>query len=265
LNLPAGAGMQTIGLVLRDVDGYDVIRGRIQPKHHVQLAEWIRENHAIHWRKHYLDLRAEALSLPDGFELYDPFQEEPALFEIAARLWENFSEEGVADFADRWGDLCFSDFRRTASPIREWQGKLRQIQKIARLLGRTLNPEGIAAHLRKFLWDLDAGYLATVVHGGVQSSLVTFGLGNSLLVQAAEAVSNQTPVRNCEYCGTPISATENRNDRVYCSDSCRVQAYKKRKQTAVAMDKKKKTVRQIAAAVDSDPSTVRGWLKQKGK
>ena len=254
--------MQTIGLVLRDVGGYELFRGKLRPRHEAQLEEWIRENHAIQWRKHYLGLRAGALGLPDGFELYDPFEKEPALFEIAARLSEDFSGEAAVNFAGQWGDVCLSDFRRTVSTITDWEAKLRQIHRIARMRGQSRSPKAVAGRLRGFLWDLEVGYLATPVHGGLQSNPVTFGLGNALLVQAAEAAVNEWTLRNCLHCGKPIAAAANRTDRVFCSDSCRVQDYKKRMRKAVQMHRKGKALPQIAAAVGSDPTTVRGWLRK---
>lgn len=256
--------MQAIGLVLRDVDGYELVRGKLRPRHAGQLDEWITENEPVFWRKHYLDWQAGTAKLPDGFELYDPFTEQPALFEIAARFSEDFSEEGIAGFATSWGDISLSDFKRTVSTIEDWETKLRQIHRIARLLGQSLSPKVVAGRLREFLWDLEIGYVANPVHGGLQSNFVTFGLGNSLLVQATEAVANQWVLRNCPHCGSPIAAAENRTDRVFCSNSCRVQDYKKRMKKAIEMHSKGKSVRQIAAAVGSDVPTVRGWLNRKG-
>jgi DNA-binding NarL/FixJ family response regulator len=54
-----------------------------------------------------------------------------------------------------------------------------------------------------------------------------------------------------------------RTSRLFCSESCRARAYRERKEKAVQLAAEGKTPKEIAAELDSDVKTVKGWIKQR--
>lgn len=276
--------MRIEGLVLRDVDGYQWRKGRLFPKHQKEWLKWGVPQRS-QWSCYVLNeltskpavdgpKAAKAFSIanfPEGFECYDPFKEQPSLFEIAARLrrflQHELDLEAILAFANEWGDISNTP-QNNGTPVETWLHRLTPVSTIARMVTRAFpadvrNAPGLRNVLRMSTVDAELAYNVSTEASGLQSAMVAIGLQSSLLVQAAEAFTNGWVLRNCSYCYQPIAPEENRTDRKYCCDSCRIQAHKQRRKEAIAMHATGKSLKQIAAKLDTDILTVRRWLKTK--
>jgi len=270
--------MQVAGLAFRDVGGYEWHGNHLRPTHHKELRDW-RARYGTPWLTYSIvisgaDAGCGFRSFPEGFECYDVFQKEPVLFAIAAQLWVprekgDLDKKAIMEFANKWGEIA-DDPKECGSDLQTWYANLDSICWIAQKLKQPvpMNPRAakkMAEQLRSGLLNINLACDVITVPSGLQSRLMVIGLTSSLRVQATEAVVDGWVLRHCENCTKPIAADLSREDRRYCSDSCRVQAYKKRRRKALELDGKGKTIIQIAAAVDTDVKTVRGWIKQQGK
>jgi predicted nucleic acid-binding Zn ribbon protein len=255
--------MQPTGIVLRDLDGYEWHNNVMRAKNHDAFEKWYVKYGADEWAVMPVSKLFGAV-LPPRFEVYDPFQKETALFEIASRLSLNFSRDAVLDFANRWGLIDPQGIS-----IFAWENCLTEVHLIAKAVGKSSvkahqarTADAIGVNLSK----VNVRYQVVIAAaGGLQSKMVVPGLRGCLLIQAAEAVVNQLAIRNCDYCGKPMSPSEIREDCRFCSDSCRIQTSKRRKKQAIELHAKGKSAAQMAAAVNSDIKIVRKWLKPKGK
>ena len=68
--------------------------------------------------------------------------------------------------------------------------------------------------------------------------------------------------KRCGECGNWMLRTPgtNRSDREFCSDRCRVNAYRRRKKLAAQLHRKGMAFNAIAKKLGSDAGIVRGWL-----
>jgi transposase-like protein len=84
----------------------------------------------------------------------------------------------------------------------------------------------------------------------------------TLWLQFAMAVVENKEFRKCESCSRSfeLSPEINRMSRYYCSNACRVKAYRGRKAKALRLSKSGKTIGQIAEVLESDEATVKKWL-----
>jgi hypothetical protein len=97
--------------------------------------------------------------------------------------------------------------------------------------------------------------------------LGTGSLLEALWLQFALAVDADKRYRQCRECGKwfELSPSVNRTSRQTCSDACRTKGYQRRREEARRLHGEGKSLREIAAAVDSDVSTVKKWVtKRKG-
>jgi hypothetical protein len=81
-------------------------------------------------------------------------------------------------------------------------------------------------------------------------------------LQFAEAVASDRHFERCRECGELIVVHPDvaRSHRRFCSDACRMKAYRQRQDRARQMFAAKKTYAQIAKELDSDIGTVRRWI-----
>lgn len=86
----------------------------------------------------------------------------------------------------------------------------------------------------------------------------------AIWLQFALAVTGDKQYRACDACGKSyeIAPDTARTNKVFCSNRCKVRAYRERKARAVEMRLAGSTPRQIARALDSDVATVSGWIQQ---
>ena len=90
----------------------------------------------------------------------------------------------------------------------------------------------------------------------------------AIWLQFAIAVDGSKEYRSCQTCGRwfEISPDIARTNRIYCNNkSCKVIAYRKRKQQARQMRLEGKTLQQITGAVGSKIEKVKDWLKDVPK
>jgi predicted nucleic acid-binding Zn ribbon protein len=84
----------------------------------------------------------------------------------------------------------------------------------------------------------------------------------ALWIQFSESMDSSTSSRRCAECGDwmLLAPGTSRSDREFCSDRCRVNAYRKRKKAAARLHRRGMTPSAIAKKLGSDTETVRGWL-----
>ena len=188
----------------------------------VQLWDWLKSN----------DVEGFRAGLPEVLEVLEPYVEEVAFslsyrdFAQLRRQAEAGELEGPA-FAFLNG-MIENNLRNTVSP---------QLVK---------NPEGTGFNL-VFAPDSLLGVL---------------------WLQFAQAISGYKEYRRCqlEGCGKwfeiSLEQTGFRKSRHYCSDRCRIKAYRTRQDEARQLRANGTTVKDIAAQLGSDTKTVRGWVQQ---
>lgn len=85
------------------------------------------------------------------------------------------------------------------------------------------------------------------------------GIWQCVLAQFAEAVAEQYEFAECTRCSRPFRQKYNRE---FCSDSCRVGEYKRRRADAIKLHQRGKTAKQIAKLLGiADVETIRGWIE----
>jgi transposase-like protein len=84
----------------------------------------------------------------------------------------------------------------------------------------------------------------------------------ALWVQLAESIDKGQSSKRCSECGEwmLLAPGTSRSDREFCSDRCRVNAFRKRKKPAARLYRKGMAPSAIAKMLGSDSETVRGWL-----
>jgi hypothetical protein len=87
-------------------------------------------------------------------------------------------------------------------------------------------------------------------------------LRGALWLQLAEAISQNKQLRRCDFCGRwfEVSPRATGKPRLFCSNACRVKAYKRRQIDAHALYNTGTPIPEIAAQLGSNTDTVRGWL-----
>jgi hypothetical protein len=109
-------------------------------------------------------------------------------------------------------------------------------------------------------------------NGALDIQLQVEMLADALWLQFAMAVAENKQFRRCQWepCGRMLAVSPDRpgkgrrgrSDRQFCSDSCRVKAYLRRRETAIEMRSKGAKLREIAKAVDVDMKKLKDWLKE---
>jgi hypothetical protein len=96
--------------------------------------------------------------------------------------------------------------------------------------------------------------------------IVPVSLLGSLYLQFAYAVGEDKHYQQCSHCKKwfELAPGLNRADRLFCSDSCRVLAYRARQGQARLLAAEGKTAREIARELGSTVGTVNKWIS-KGK
>lgn len=96
--------------------------------------------------------------------------------------------------------------------------------------------------------------------------MVPTSLLGAMWLQLSQELTGGIKSRQCAECGKwfEISLEQSgfRRNRQYCSDGCRMAAYRRRKERAVQLATEGIKPDQIAKELDSDPKTVRGWIKK---
>ncbi len=111
----------------------------------------------------------------------------------------------------------------------------------------------------------------TTVHLRYDENRDTFGfrlraedLVVAIWAQLAMAIIDSKEYTTCKVCGKPfeVSPEVARTNREYCGTPCRLKAYRGRQREAKRLSKRGKSLKDIAAQLESDVKTVRGWIKK---
>lgn len=89
----------------------------------------------------------------------------------------------------------------------------------------------------------------------------------AIWLQFEDAVSGNKEYRKCLECGTPFEVAFGvaRDDKSYCSNSCRSKAYRERVKHAQTMWKKGISIEEIATQLDADEGRVKEWISSTRK
>jgi hypothetical protein len=94
--------------------------------------------------------------------------------------------------------------------------------------------------------------------------LVPDGLAGALWLQFARAIDGEKTYRRCRECPTwfELSPDIARTNRFYCSDACRLKAYRRRKAHARQLHAGGMPLEEIARQLGTDLARVRGWVSR---
>jgi hypothetical protein len=101
--------------------------------------------------------------------------------------------------------------------------------------------------------------------GGLALQVKPNSLLGALWIQFALAVAGNKKYRACATCRQwfELSPQIARTSKLFCSEACRSQAYRNRKEKAHLLAAEGKTFKQIAEELGSDLKTVQEWLKHR--
>ena len=125
---------------------------------------------------------------------------------------------------------------------------------LQRIINRKLKEHSSAA---KLMWD----WRRRNPDLGIQ--LAPTSLIAAIWLQLALAVDGDKNYRRCEACRKWFElSAEVRGDAKFCKQACRFKAYRGRQQRARELDSAGVPVGKIAAELDTEVATVKGWLKK---
>ena len=214
---------------------------------------------------------------------YEPLKEYTGLFWTFAKVEP--TKEGVLAFANQFGVLgagpmveMLKDTRRieaglSGDRLEDWEREIPHVRKAIALWERTQRGEVTDQEVQvlqhglnqKLLHTVSVHLVPDVRHGGLTLRMRPFTLRGALWLQLAEAVSGNKEFRSCPTCGKwfELNPDTARTNRQFCSDACRTRAYRGRKEQAQKLAKEGKSIKEIAAEVDSDVKTVKGWIQSQ--
>lgn len=144
-------------------------------------------------------------------------------------------------------DSLFAKFERGDTVGPGWHA-------LQRLVNRQL--ESYTCETR-MIWDRRSNPARLRMQLKPTSLLATFWL------QFVSAIEGEYKYRQCDQCrGWFAPAQDTRSDARFCKVACRLKAYRLRQNKARELSTEGKTLNQIAAALNSDIKTVKGWLKK---
>jgi len=169
------------------------------------------------------------------------------LFKIASSAFLEYAtlttEDGIKDFTDRYGPLytlmkptepivfMFEDIRKMHRMVKLWEmsNSTGDYSKLNRAVQKTLidvtlpdSPTGVTVELRLKEDPLSAS---------ARLSILPHTLLHALWVQLVLAIDGNVSLRGCVQCRKwfTLEAGRGRSDKEYCSNACRMRAYRKRK------------------------------------
>jgi hypothetical protein len=233
------------------------------------------------------------------FERYRPLAQETALFLNFATTDQ--TPEAVLQFAQRYGCLE-KEARSLSAPghresLARWYDAMTRMSGLYAVweLARKADEEALNAWLKEISWrpfaQLLEGvknprsrayrFLADQISFSIRGlteprivwdesmprllpKIVPVNLLGAIYLQFAYAVGEDKQYQQCGHCKKwfELAPGLNRADRLFCSDSCRVMAYRARRLRAFQLWAEGKQVREIAKEVGSSVSTVKNWIKK---
>ena len=108
----------------------------------------------------------------------------------------------------------------------------------------------------RILWDIDGTRLGL----GIQPT----SLLGAMWLQLARAIDGQKDYRQCKECQTwfELSPEVARTNRQYCSNACRIRAYRGRQEKAQEMNRQHKPISEIAKILGTDARTAKVWISR---
>lgn len=208
-----------------------------------------------------------------GIEYYDPFEEDPALFRLFAKLEPD--EEAICEFANAYGplDSILNMLWFRGETLIQWTRAIESMREAIAVVD-SFNSLSTSRRRRSACWEkvgelIDRYVDDSHVHLQMGELDGAFGffleprtLHDVLRMQLVLSVVESTEYRTCAVCGRPfeLSPKSTRSDRLYCSDSCRVRNYQRRRRQAIDLRSKGKSLRVIAHDLQSDLQTVKKWV-----
>ncbi len=192
-------------------------------------------------------LRVLKLLVPNGskFECFDLWKKSPVLFREVASAQTTVEE--VTALADQYGPLLGSVTRGYADYIDHWYALIRAMRRAVAVWEKARS-NGDDREIKRLLRNRagfkfgtpskDPGTPANVDLGDENEEtrirIRPSCLADALWLELALAVGGKQNLGACAECGTwfAIAAGAARSDKLYCSDACKMRAYRKRKKDA---------------------------------
>jgi hypothetical protein len=185
---------------------------------------------------------------PEILEVLEPRSDRVKSFDLFKSTSAPFREfadtsttlEGVTALANRYGSLMgderigyvdkwFRSIREMRSAVAAWEK--------AKAVGDFRKPIGLISSRSRNLYrktgiDVSIALVENEANGAARLCIRPNDLLDALWTQFALAIDGNQNLRRCAVCRTwfSLEAGEGRSDKLYCSDACRMRAYRKRKQ-----------------------------------
>ena len=201
------------------------------------------------------------------------------LFRRFAKL-DATDPDAIVAFARRYGWLGVTPRnsqvnRRSDGSIHHAEGEPQQlwvneVAKMREAMWLCEHPKSARRQAQKLAWLFDhhlqhvQGRMRFAEDGRSQLRIAPMTLLAAMWLQLAMAVAGNKNFVKCKFCDRQIeiSTAESgfRSNRVFCSQSCKTNDYRRRKREAIRHARRGKTVAAIAKLVATEPKTVRGWV-----
>ncbi|HUY87822.1 MAG TPA: hypothetical protein VMV10_03715 [Pirellulales bacterium] len=218
----------------------------------------------------------------DGSDIAARFHasERPTLFLELAGV--ELTRDGILRFVTRNGLLEVSDRNRVNAPSRREWGQsdsffdiVEQVMEMRRALGLLVErdrlrnarrfdmaskyTEQLAAQIRPHYREGERSIDDNLKRVSRQSRLI-----DAIWVGLLDAIDRKARIYCCDRCGKFFQVADKAasTEQHYCGNTCRVGAYRGRKQTAATMHARGATFREIARETGSDVQTIKGWLEK---
>lgn len=208
---------------------------------------------------------------------YYPLRDEPALYRVFASTPTTL--EGMQGFAARYGllDVRLKPGEARPLPLWGWTTRIDEMAAWVQTLDECQNLppgdaseaiigvcDGVNAELARFF----APRLVPLAGGPgafLQFNLTT--LWDAMVLQLAMAILNGTQYRPCAVCQKPIPVHHKmgEEDRTACSQACRQRLFRQRRDQAIRWHQEGVSFREIAARLQTDAATVKGWIRSARK
>ena len=203
-----------------------------------------------------------------------------------ASLFRRFAEldatdpDAILGFARQYGWLGVAPrnsqvSRRPDGSIHRAEGEPKQlwvneVAKMREAIWLCEHPKSAKREEEKLGWLFDShlqhvqGRMKFGPDGPPQLRTAPMTLLAAMWLQLAMAVAGNKNFVKCKFCERQIeiSTAESgfRSNRVFCSQSCKTNDYRRRKREAIRHARRGKRVAAIAKLVATEPKTVRGWV-----
>jgi hypothetical protein len=231
------------------------------------------------WLEEYDDFLLRPVP-PGQYRDYKPLIETPGLFRVFSETEP--TPEGFLGFVNRFGPLGYGrslgmvDLRQApADKLKYYVRESDRMREAVAAWDRFQQREADAAALGRIkelvnhetVERVNVYLVDDTLRGGLKTEMIPNSLLAAMWLQFAWSVTGERPVRQCETCGEWFGAAPDsgRSDKVYCGETCRTKAYRRRKEEARLLHQAGKTAKEIAEALDTKVKTVEGWVGKKMK